>query len=170
MNKESVIEKLQLQQHIEGGYFRRTYASSRTLTIDGIPKSERVAMSSIYYMLTKDSPIGYTHKNRSDIVRYYQLGLPLRYLTLYPDGRLEETILGPDILAGHKLQLLTPGGTWVSTALVTEGHEGEWDFGLVSEAVTPGFDPCDRELATLNDIHPSHKKRLEQFIQPHSLE
>ncbi len=88
MNKKSVIEKLQLQYHIEGGYFRRTYASSHTLTIDGIPKSERVAMSSIY-------------------------------------------------------------------------------FGLVSEAVTPGFAPQDRELATLNEIHQNHRKKLEQYIQPH---
>lgn len=170
MNKKALIEALQLQPHIEGGYYKRTYNSPHSVTLTGPEKKlvERSTMSSIYYMLTSDSPLGHTHKNHSDIIRYYQLGQPLRYLVLFPDGCLEETILGPNIAAGHKLQLLTPGGTWVSVALVTSG-DIEGDFGLVSEAVTPGFDSSDRELATADDIQTAfsqHWTILKFFIKP----
>ncbi len=99
-------------------------------------------------MLTTDSPIGHTHKNCSDIIRYYHLGLPFRYLLLFPDGHIEETILGPDILAGHKLQLLTPGDTWVCTEILTGQGGGAEEFGIVSEAVTPGFEYSDMVMAT----------------------
>lgn len=168
MDKQTIIETLKLEHHIEGGYYRRSYASPYKVQLNADPKKERQAMTSIYYMLTTDSPIGYTHKNCSDILRYYQLGCPLRYLILYPNGHLEETILGPDLLAGHKLQLLTPGGTWVSTALVIDNRYGDWNFGLVSEAVTPGFDPLDRVLATLADIDNRHHNTLKSFIMPAS--
>ena len=84
MDKAKLIDTLQLQPHIEGGFFRRTYISPHKVTVED---NERVTMSSIYYMLTTDSPVGYTHRNHSDIVCYFHLGLPLRYLILFPEGK-----------------------------------------------------------------------------------
>ena len=163
MDKKTVIDTLQLEPHIEGGFFKRTYRSPHKLTLDN---TERVTMSSIYYMLTTDSPIGCIHKNQSDIMCYYQLGLPLQYLILFPDGKLEETILGPDLMAGHKLQLLVPGGTWLSTALVTDSAVN-CDFGLVSEAVTPGFEYQDMTIGTeeiIQSSFPELWEKLKKFV------
>ncbi len=160
----AVIKALQLEPHIEGGYFKRTYTSRHITT------GNKVSMSSIYYMLTTDGPIGHTSKNCSDIMRYYHLGLPFRYLVLFPDGNLEETILGPDILAGHKLQLIVPGGTWVSTEILTREGAVE-EFGIVSEAVTPGFEYSDMVLATKEVIqsqYPQHWNTLRKFIRPNN--
>ncbi len=65
MDKLALIRKLQLQPHVEGGYYRRTYNSQHN---SGEP--QRSLMSSIYYLLTDDSPIGYFHRNQSDIIHY----------------------------------------------------------------------------------------------------
>ena len=77
----------------------------------------------------------------SDIVHYFQGGSPLTYIILHPDGRLEKKILGADLSAGQQLQLIVRGGSWKATELIA----GE--FGLVSEAVSPGFQYEDMELA-----------------------
>jgi predicted cupin superfamily sugar epimerase len=138
MNKRQLIEKLALEPHIEGGYFCRTYRSDLTAPIAG---SKRHLLSSIFYMLTDDSPIGHLHKNKSDIIHYFHGGSPLTYLIVHPDGHLEKRILGADLDNGQQLQLIVKGGCWKATEL----ESGE--FGLISEAVSPGFDYADMELA-----------------------
>ncbi len=138
MNKQQLIQKLSLTPHIEGGYFSRTYSSDLKTELSSKPRS---LLSSIFYMLTDDSPIGYLHKNKSDIIHYFHGGSPLSYLIIHPDGKLERKVLGADIDSGQQLQLIVRGGCWKATELET----GE--FGLISEAVSPGFDYEDMELA-----------------------
>jgi predicted cupin superfamily sugar epimerase len=98
-------------------------------------------MTSIFYMLTSNRPIGHFHKNKSDIMHYFHLGSPMIYLTISPKGELEKFTLGPDIMQGHLLQLMVKGGYWKASAL----EKG--DFGLLSEAVSPGFDYDDMTIA-----------------------
>lgn len=126
MNSKEVIEKLNLEAHIEGGYFRRTYQSPNQ-------HNNRLFMSVIYYMLTSDSPVNHWHLNKSDIMHFHLQGASIRVFLIYPDGRLEEHILGQNIAKGEVLQVLVPGNTWKGCYL-TEG-----EYGLTSEAVTPGF-------------------------------
>lgn len=140
MNKRLLIEKLSLVPHIEGGYFSRTYCSDQVTDI-GPHSKLRYLLSSIFYMLTDDSPIGYLHKNKSDIIHYFHGGSPLTYLILHPDGTLETKVLGIDLEKGQQLQLIVRGGCWKATEL----EAGE--FGLISEAVSPGFEYEDMELA-----------------------
>jgi hypothetical protein len=140
MNKRQLIEKLSLTPHIEGGYFSRTYCSEQKTGIISDTKP-RYLLSSIFYMLTDDSPIGYLHKNKSDIIHYFHGGSPLSYLILHPDGKLETKVLGVELDKGQQLQLIVRGGCWKATEL----KAGE--FGLISEAVSPGFEYEDMELA-----------------------
>ena len=159
MDKELLIEKLQLEPHVEGGYFLRTYTSSESTTIrteDG-SLSKRAVMSSIFYLLTSDSPINYFHKNLFGIVHYFHLGLPIKYHVITPEGQCSTTILGPDILAGHKLQLIVPGGHWKAAELMITSKYNvhgppDIDYGLISEAVAPEFSYTDWTLATEEDI------------------
>ena len=140
MNKQQLIKKLSLEPHIEGGYFSRTYRSELTTSVPSDTKP-RFLLSSIYYMLTDDRPIGLLHKNKSDIIHYFQGGSPLTYIIITPDGTLEKSLLGADLDKGQQLQLIVRGGCWKATELAI----GE--FGLVSEAVSPGFEYEDMELA-----------------------
>lgn len=156
MNKNEVIAALQLEPHIEGGFFRRTYVAQQQVDHHSSP---RALMSSIYYMLTDDNPTGHLHRNHSDIMHYWHAGGALRYSLITADGELRNTVLGPDLAAGEQLQLLVPGGWWKATELV----RGE--FGLLSEAVSPGFDFADMTLARFADIaaFPQHAMALRKF-------
>ncbi len=149
MKTQQVIDALQLESHIEGGYFRPTYESPDKITIHSEKGAgERLAVTTIFYMLTKDSPVGHWHKNRSDILHFFQMGSPLTYWILSPEGEIKTHVLGPDLEKGQQLQLLVPGGFWKATTL----EAGE--YGLLSEAVTPGFVYEDMQLAKEADIRP----------------
>lgn len=160
MNKQCLIEHLKLQPHPkEGGYFARTYTSNQSIQT---AQGERPSLSAIYYLLTDDQPIGYLHRNQSDILHCFHSGYPLCYLLLSPDGTLHEKWLGNDILAGQHPQLLVPGNTWKASTL----EYG--DFALISEAVTPGFDYKDNELASekiIKKLAPSTLEKLKSVIK-----
>ena len=145
MRKQQIIKSLSLEPHpSEGGYFKRTYTSEIETPS---PVGTRRTLSSIYYMLTDDSPIGFLHKNKSDIIHYFHGGSPICYWIIHPDGQLEKQTLGNDLSQGHSPQLTVKGGCWKASKLL----DGE--YGLISEAVTPGFEYEDMELATVATIH-----------------
>ncbi len=116
MNKRQLIEKLSLSPHIEGGYFSRTYSSELKTALSSHSKP-RYLLSSIFYLLTDDSPIGHLHKNKSDIIHYFHGGSPLSYLIIHPDGKLERKVLGFDLDSGQQLQLIVRGGCWKASEL-----------------------------------------------------
>lgn len=161
LSKQQVIERLNLEPHVEGGYFRRTFEAShrdKVLTEVG----ERFTLTSIYYLLTDESPIGRWHLNQSDILHAYHLGAPIRYYLIYPDGSLQVKTLGADIMMGHELQFVVPGGVWKASELV----DGE--YGLLSEAVAPGFDFTDMQLGKKSDLlqsFPQHVSLIDRFTR-----
>ena len=137
MTKTQIIESLGLEPHpMEGGYFRRTYESSQTI-------GSRKLLTSIYYLLSDDSPIGYMHRNKSDILHFHHSGSSIKYLLISDDGTVEEHLLGSNLEEGEKPQLLVKGGVW-KISILQEGS-----YGLLSEAVCPGFEYADNELAGL---------------------
>ena len=139
---QQIIEKLNLERHpLEGGFFRRTYESEIEISTR---QKDRKLLSSIYYLLCIDEPFSYLHKNESDIIHYYHLGGAIEYLTISPEGCVEKNILGSNIEDGEQLQLVVKAGYWKASRLVS----GE--YGLISEAVSPGFDYADNQLATID--------------------
>ena len=156
MKKQDLIDALSLIEHVEGGYFRETYRSEEMVSTEREGK-ERNILTSIYYLLTSDRPIDHFHKNKSDIIHYFHAGSPITYLTINPSGKLEKVKLGMNILKGEKLQLLVPGGYWKAAFLET----GE--FGLLGEAVAPGFDYKDMEIATMEKFQQSYPNLIEEL-------
>ncbi len=145
MNKHDWIATLSLVEHVEGGYFSESYRATEAMATPRVG-SERSVMTSIYYLLTDDRPIDHLHKNQSDIVHYFQAGSPITYILVDLDGRLHRVKLGLDIAQGEVLQLIVPGGYWKAAVLET----GE--YGLLGEAVAPGFDYRDMTIAKADDI------------------
>ena len=139
MNKYNLIQHLALTMHPEGGYFSETYRSSILMDTDRIGR-QRSVLTSIYYLLTDDRPIDHFHINQSDILHYFHAGSPVTYLLIPPGGTLQKVVLGLDLASGQVPQLLVPGGYWKAAVL----EAGE--FGLLGEAVAPGFDFQDMEL------------------------
>jgi predicted cupin superfamily sugar epimerase len=159
MNKYDVIKKLSLVEHIEGGYFSETYRAQDTIPTNREGK-ERAVLTSIYYLLTDDRPIDRLHKNKSDIIHYFHAGSPITYFIIDPNGHLHKVKLGFDLSKGELPQLLVPGGYWKAAVL----EEGE--FGLLGEAVAPGFDYRDMEIAKAEDFR-SHFPNLWDELAPY---
>ncbi len=158
-NRETVIEQLELEAHLEGGYFKRSFQSDHRekITTDNGP---RYTLTSIYYLLTAESPVGHWHLNQSDIIHYFHLGSPIDYYLIEADGTLHTATLGPDLAAGQQLQLTVQGGTWKAS------HLPGGDYGLVSEAVSPGFEYDDMCLAkgdALVASFPQHQAVIEAY-------
>jgi uncharacterized protein len=145
MNKHDWIEKLSLTEHVEGGYFSESYRAAEAMATPRIG-SDRAVMTSIYYLLTDDRPIDHLHKNQSDIVHYFQAGSPITYILVDLKGQLSTIKLGLDIAQGEVPQLIVPGGYWKAAVL----EAGE--YGLLGEAVAPGFDYRDMTIATAETI------------------
>lgn len=138
LSKEELMEALGLGPHREeGGYYTERYRSERWRMSSGA-----IAMDTIYYMLTDDSPIGHFHRNKSDIVHFHHLGGSIRYTTIDDCGTVETFVLGKDVAHGEQLQCMVAGGLWKASELIS----GE--FGLISEAVVPAFNPADRVVTT----------------------
>lgn len=160
MTAENIIKTLGLEPHpSEGGYFRRTYESDLNANIGN---KKRRLLTSIYYMLTNNSPISYLHRNKSDIIHFYHQGSPVKYLIVKSSGEIEEAVLGPNIEKGERPQLVVTGGDWKASQLCSGS------YCLISEAVSPGFEYDDNELANtelIQRLYPSLKSRLEKFIK-----
>ncbi|WP_248741657.1 MULTISPECIES: cupin domain-containing protein [unclassified Pseudomonas] len=157
----NLIASLDLEPHVEGGFFRRTYQADHRdmLETTGGP---RYLMTSIYYLLTEDSPVGQFHFNQSDILHYFHLGDAIEYRLIHADGSLQTLVMGSDILAGQHLQLHVPGGIWKASRLLN----GENGFGLISEAVSPGFDFADMEMGNRRMLaaqFPQHRALIEKL-------
>ncbi len=141
----TVISTLGLESHVEGGYFKRTFQADDRPLVE-TSQGERFTMTSIYYLLTSQAPTGHWHRNRSDIIHFWHLGAPVNYYMLHPDGRLETAVLGPDLAAGQQLQLVVRGGVWKAS------HLPQGDYGLISEAVSPGFEYADMTLGERSEL------------------
>jgi predicted cupin superfamily sugar epimerase len=61
-------------------------------------------------------------------------------LQLYEDGQGREIVIGSNILAGQRPQLVVPAGVWQGSC-VEPGAE----FALLGATVAPGFDYADYE-------------------------
>ncbi|MBU3068444.1 cupin domain-containing protein [Aestuariicella sp. G3-2] len=165
--RQALIDQLQLEPHVEGGYFRRTYQSDNRPSLD-TEYGSRLRLTSIYYLLTDDSPIGHWHLNRSDILHFFHLGRPITYYLLDASGNLSTQVMGPDPSLGHQLQLLVPGGTWKASCLTSSEDKAEADYGLISEAVCPGFEFDDMTLGTETQLlqrFPQHAEMIRRFTQ-----
>lgn len=143
MNLESLVKNFSLEPHPEGGFYRETYRSP--LSVD-TPNGRRSASTAIYFLLTAKQK-SHLHRIRSDEVWHFYGGGPLTVYELHPDGRQVETILGPNIEAGQKLQHVVPAGCWFGST-PCEGTS----FSLVGCTVAPGFDFRDFEMGKRDDL------------------
>ena len=103
-------------------------------------------MTSIYYLLTDDSPVDHFHTKHSDGIQFHHFGAPLTYHMIHPDGRYEAVVLGPDLAAGQVPSLAVAGGVWKAAELPAGA------YGLVSEVVAPGWEMEDMILVTRAEL------------------
>ncbi len=157
---EALRQILGLVPHpVEGGYFTETYRSADEIPASGLPSrygTARAASTAIYYLLTPDT-FSAMHRLTSDEIFHFYLGDPVEMLHLHPDGSHEIVVIGPNLEAGHRPQVVVPRHVWQGARLIPGGQ-----YALLGTTVAPGFDYTDYETAprpTLLTSHP-HAKDL----------
>ncbi|HEX4707391.1 MAG TPA: cupin domain-containing protein, partial [Candidatus Udaeobacter sp.] len=80
-------------------------------------------------MVTPDAPVR-LHRIRNDQLYHYYLGDPTELLMLYESGATERAIVGPDLRAGQRVQLLIPGNTFHTARVIGQRN---WFLGASTE-------------------------------------
>lgn len=125
----------------EGGMYRQTHLDEHS--------------SAIYYLLAGDD-FSALHLLDGVEVYHFYAGSPARLLLLGPDGSVAEPVLGPDLAAGQRPQLVVPAGVWQGSSSL-----GEWT--LLGTTMAPpyhddGFVLGDR--AALQQQYPAAAERI----------
>ena len=140
----SLIDKLQLQPHPEGGFYRETWRSDLCL-----PKSilsddytgNRSAGTAILFLL----PTGHSsrwHRVKSAELWFHQAGDPLELVIAETlDGASQIIHLGRD----NVFQAIVPPNHWQRATPIV----GTVGYALVGCVVVPGFDFADFELSDI---------------------
>jgi predicted cupin superfamily sugar epimerase len=142
------IEKLNLKQHPEGGFYSETYRSKETISKDSLPDrytSDHSFGTAIYFLLRSEDVSAF-HRLKSDELWFFHLGSPVEVVFLTETGA-ESRVLGTDFEKGEHLQLVIPANTWFGARVLTDDG-----YVLVSCTVCPGFEFQDFELGKRGDL------------------
>ena len=154
MTADDIKRLLNLQPHPrEGGWYIRTYESPDHLDPTQFPDrrypSPRRTSTAIYYLLEPHT-FSELHLLESDELFHLYLGGPVEMLQLHPaqDGNPATSrthIIGTDLAAGHRPQILVPRGIWQGSRLLHRDDPNA--FALLGCTVSPGFEYEDYSTA-----------------------
>ena len=131
LSATDIIRLLELEPHPEGGHFRETFRH--------VSSGARDHSTAIFYLLAAGER---SHWHRVDVpeVWHYYGGSPLR-MSLSADGKsARHEILGLDLHAGERPQIVVPKDCWQAAESL-----GAWT--LIGCTVAPAFEFSRFELA-----------------------
>lgn len=146
---QKFIEKLELQPHPEGGYFKETYRSRGEINSKHLEENyrgNRNYSTCIYFLLTSDK-FSALHKIEQDKIWHFYHGSPIRLHMITTDGIYSCQMIGPDLFNEEVPQFVVPGGCWFAGEVVNKDS-----FSLIGCTVSPGFDFNDFELKSRNEL------------------
>ncbi len=137
----NLIQRLKLQPHPEGGWYREIF---RSKTRVGTAAGTRSGLTTIYYLLER-SQLSRWHVVAAAEAWHFYAGAPLELLTYDPASRdCTHTMLG--LLAdGHQAVGIVEAGIW-------QAARSTGSYSLVGCSVGPGFEFADFQfISTLAD-------------------
>ncbi|MFD0933208.1 cupin domain-containing protein [Psychroflexus salinarum] len=164
-SKEQLIEKLNLEKHPEGGYFKETYRSEMSIPKYSLPAefdSYRNVSTCIYFMLTSDEFSAF-HKVNQDEAWHFYMGESILLHMISPGGEYSKIKIGSDFSSGETPQFVVPAQHWFAAEV-----EKENGFALVGCTVAPGFEYEDFELAERKQLQkkfPNHSKIISKLTR-----
>ncbi|MFB9429896.1 cupin domain-containing protein [Streptoalloteichus tenebrarius] len=143
-----IVELLGLRPlPVEGGHWAQTWRDDHG--------------SAIYYLLAAPE-FSALHRLAHPEVFAYHAGAPARMFLVGPDRRVEEPVLGPDLAAGQRPQVVVPAGAWQATETL-----GAWT--LLGTFMAPPYTDDAVEFAGAADLadlaarHPAHAERIRRL-------
>lgn len=138
------IERLELEPHPEGGFFRETYRAGRVVGRDALPpgyRGDRSHCTAIYYLL-RSHDVSTFHRMLSDEVFHHYAGAALTVHVIDTEDRYEALGVGTNLERGEAPQRLVRGGCWFGATV-----DAPETYSLVGCTVSPGFDFAEFEQA-----------------------
>jgi uncharacterized protein len=142
-----IIERLGLVPlEPEGGFVGQTWLDERA--------------SAIHYLMAEGAVSGLHRLEHLEIWAWHA-GSPARFLLVSPAGEVSEPVLGPDLAAGERPQVVVPGGWWQACEPL-----GEWT--LVSTFMAPPY--ADDSVTfhgglALAEAHPAVAERIRRLAR-----
>ncbi len=164
-NQQYWVDKLELQPHPEGGYFKEVYRCKEEIQGNALPagfEGSRNIATSIYFMLTAGNFSAF-HRIKSDETWHFYTGEAITVSVIHPNGKFEEIHLGSNPEAGEVFQATVPAHAWFASSLRKD--EG---YSLVGCTVAPGFDFRDFEMAKRDKLineYPQHRSIIEKLTR-----
>lgn len=157
---EEIIEKYDLEPHVEGGYFKEDFKSEIILPNEVTKKGKRSLITSCYYLIPQGERSIF-HKLTSDEIWNFHVGGPVDVYEINDKGNLTITTLGPDIHLGQSIKHFVKKGTWFGVL----PHPGT-DYAFFTAIVAPGFEFDDWEKGDpkfLKNLCPEASKIIERL-------
>jgi predicted cupin superfamily sugar epimerase len=159
------MDKLQLDPHPEGGYFRQTYRSEVVIAREALPtefSGARAVSTAIYFLLEGENFSAF-HRLRSDELWHFHNGEPLIVHVIEPEGKYVQILLGHDLDAGQVLQAVVRAGCWFAS------HVADWNsFAVVGCTVALGFDFGDFEMGRREELRarfPQYRELIDRLTR-----
>jgi predicted cupin superfamily sugar epimerase len=162
---EYFIENLEMDSHVEGGYFKEVYKNSHRITDETLDlefKDERALSTTIYFLLTSGQ-VSRFHQLKFDEIWFYHYGCPMIIHMIDEMGAYTRAKLGLDIKAGEKAQIVVPANVIFGAEPMVENS-----FSLVSCMVSPGFDFRDFVLFEEQEListYPQHMAIIQKLTR-----
>ena len=144
-----IIDRLKLEPHPEGGYFKETYRSLGEIDeVNLSPDYEgnRSYSTCIYFLLTSDN-FSALHRIKQDEIWHFYDGSPIRLHMISELGIHSEHVIGRDLNNGETPQFIVPGGYWFAAEVINKNG-----YSLLGCTVSPGFNFNDFELKTRKEL------------------
>jgi predicted cupin superfamily sugar epimerase len=153
MTADDVKKLLGLVPHPrEGGWYVRTWESAEFVPAN---VGERRTSTAIYYLL-EPGTFSEMHLLKSDEIFHHYIGGSVEMLQLLPDGSSARVVIGTDLEAGERPQVVVPRGIWQGSRLLRA--EG---FTLLGCTVSPGFEFEDYETEVRQELTMRWPERAE---------
>jgi predicted cupin superfamily sugar epimerase len=159
------IDKLDLEPHVEGGYFKETYRSAENIDKRALHErfsDDRSFCTAIYFLLHNNDFSAF-HRIKQDELWHFYSGDPLIIHIIDWRGNYSQIKLGMNLDDGESFQAMVPHGSWFGANLKARDS-----FALVGCTVAPGFAVDDLEIAkrdVLVNLFPEHRQIIEQLTR-----
>ena len=163
LTSQEIIQKLQLQPHPEGGYFKETYRSKGEIATGSLGsgyQGSRNYSTGIYFLLTSDKFSAF-HRIKQDEMWHFYEGSPLKIHMISKDGTYSFVVIGRDLSSDHVPQYVVEGGVWFAAEVIEKDA-----FSFVGCTVSPGFDFQDFEMPSgqeLVEMYPDLEAVIKKF-------
>lgn len=156
MNAQHWIDRLGLQPHPEGGWYKETYRAGFQVTPQG-GTAATSAVTSIHYLLENEEFSSF-HRIAYPEIWYHHEGGAFDIHEIDSAGNYRVRRLGKG--EGEHLSLVVEPGVWFAAEVA--GKEG---YGLVSCAVAPGFDFAVFEMGRREVLFPAYPQHEEVLLR-----